>query len=147
MSEGLPPGHRVKKRGEFRRIQGRGRKVHTRHLLLLVHPSLRGAEHPRLGVTVTRKIGNAVARNRVRRRLREIFRRHRDLFPPASDVVVIVKRGAPDLSYDELLAEVRRAQRALRRAARAAAEASSEAEARERLEPPSGSVAAPEGSR
>jgi len=117
VSEGLPPGHRVKKRGEFRRIQGRGRKVHTRHLILLVHPSLCGADHARLGVTITKKVGNAVARNRLRRLLREIFRRHRELFPPASDVVIVAKRGAPTLSYAALLSELRRASKALHRAA------------------------------
>ncbi len=120
MSEGLPPGHRVKKRGEYRRIQSRGRKVHTRHLILMVHPSLRAADHARLGVTITKKVGNAVMRNRIRRLLREIFRRHRDLFPAASDIVVVVKRGARELSYVELLDEIRRARGALRRAAGAA---------------------------
>jgi len=50
------------------------------------------ADEPRLGITVTRKVGNAVFRNRAKRVIREAFRRKRDDLPPGTDVVVIVKR-------------------------------------------------------
>ena len=114
---GLRPADRVKKRGEFRQIQSHGAKVHTRHFILMVHPSLVEADHPRLGVTITKKVGNAVERNRVRRILREVFRRHREVFPAGSDVVIIAKRGAPELGFTEMLDELRRVKKALGRAA------------------------------
>jgi len=71
----------------------------------------------RVGITVTRKIGNAVERNRVKRVVREVFRRHRAWFPQGVDVVFIAKRGAPAVDYETLREEVRRAKRTLERRA------------------------------
>lgn len=56
---------------------------------------------------MTKKVGNAVERNRVKRVVREVFRTNRALFPPAHDVVFIAKKGAPSLGYDATLGEVR----------------------------------------
>lgn len=61
----------------------------------------------RLGVTASRKVGGAVVRNRVKRRIREVFRLHRELLPDASDVVVIARPGAGELSWTVLEREVR----------------------------------------
>jgi ribonuclease P protein component len=58
--------------------------------------------YPRLGLAVGRRVGGAVVRNRLKRRLREIFRRHRDVFPAPLDVVVIPLSGAERLSFDQL---------------------------------------------
>jgi ribonuclease P protein component len=62
----------------------------------------RGAEGggPRLGLTVSRKVGNAVVRNRVKRRIREWFRRERGCFGGAWDVVVIARREAAALDFE-----------------------------------------------
>jgi len=54
------------------------------------------SEPARLGITVTRKFGNAVARNRAKRLFREVFRRSSDLFPTGVDVVVIPKNRSAD---------------------------------------------------
>jgi ribonuclease P protein component len=53
----------------------------------------------RLGITASRKVGNAVIRNRIKRWVREIFRQNPQIFPRPVDVVVIVKRGIDDFSY------------------------------------------------
>lgn len=108
------PSDRLKRRADFRRVQSSRKRAHTKHYLLVVAP--KAGPQGRFGVTVTKKIGNAVARNRVKRVMREVFRRNRDLFP-AADVVVIAKRGAPRLGYHEALAELRKASPALFRAA------------------------------
>lgn len=55
----------------------------------------------RLGITVTKKTGNAVFRNRTKRLIREFFRRNKNLFPAGHDVVVMAKRNLPPLSYQE----------------------------------------------
>jgi ribonuclease P protein component len=55
----------------------------------------------RLGITVTKKIGNAVFRNRMKRLIREFFRRNKDLFPAGHDVVVMAKKNIPPLTYQE----------------------------------------------
>lgn len=62
---------------------------------------------------MTKKVGTAVQRNRIKRVVREVFRRNRHLFPPSHDVVFIAKRDAPQVSYDALLGELRRAARKL----------------------------------
>ena len=123
-SETFGAADRVRRRGEYRRIQSRGTKVHSRRFLWMVHPSLVGADHTRLGVVVTKKVGSAVRRNRIKRVLREVFRRHRELFPSASDVVAIAKHGldVDALGFHDLVDELRAARSNLQRAARRARE-------------------------
>ena len=102
MTEGHPPSARVRRRADYRRIQASRTRLHTRHFLVVILPG----PDQRLGITVTKKIGNAVVRNRVKRVLREVFRRNRELFPPGTDVVFIAKDGAGKLGYAAVLAEV-----------------------------------------
>ena len=60
----------------------------------------------RLGITASRKIGNAVTRNRCKRIVREVFRRNKDLFPQGADVVVIVKQNMVNKGYHEVRKEL-----------------------------------------
>ena len=62
---------------------------------------------------MTKKVGTAVQRNRIKRVVREVFRRNRALFPTGHDVVFIAKRNAADIDYHRALGEVRRASRRL----------------------------------
>lgn len=103
---------RLRKRYEFRQTQLQGRRIHTHHFLIVVRPN--ALQNTRLGITVTKKVGTAVERNRIKRVVREVFRRNRALFPPAHDVVFIAKRGASDLDHASALDEVRRAATKLR---------------------------------
>ena len=59
-------------------------------------------KRPRLGVTVSKRVGNAVIRNRVKRRIREWFRHARAGLPEHSEIVVIARRAARDLSGAEV---------------------------------------------
>lgn len=93
------------KRADFVRVQKRGRKLETKSLLILVHPGRRG--RTRLGIAVSKKYGSSVARNRVKRVVREVFRRNRSLFPKSSDVVVVPKRVRHRVDYHGLLQELR----------------------------------------
>lgn len=110
--ETFRPTDRVKRRADFRRVQSAGRKIHTPHYVVAVLPRPEGGP-TRLGITVTRKVAGAVGRNRVKRVMREVFRRNRELFPPACDVVVIAKEGAPSLGYPDALAELEGVRRGL----------------------------------
>lgn len=66
----------------------------------------RGDDAPaRLGITASRRVGNAVERNRARRRVREWFRQHEPL-PQGLDVVVILRAGAADVPHAELCADL-----------------------------------------
>lgn len=110
--ETLRPDDRLKRRVDFRRVQSSGRKIHTPHFVLAVLPRPEGGP-TRLGITVTRKVAGAVGRNRVKRVMREVFRRHRELFPVACDVVAIAKESAHTLGFADVLAEIQSAQRGL----------------------------------
>jgi ribonuclease P protein component len=80
-----------------------GQRVSSRSLLVFGLPNAVG--HARLGITVTRKIGNAVRRNRTKRMIREVFRRNRHRIPAALDLVVNAKVGIHERTYGELEAE------------------------------------------
>jgi len=83
---------RVRKRREFLQIQNAGRRIATRHFLVTY--LCRGEAPPRLGVTVTKKIGNAVVRNRVKRAVREAFRVNAATLARGASIVVIARDGA-----------------------------------------------------
>ena len=91
---------RLLKRDDFRRVYEQGRKLQGRYFTAFVLPSER--ERPRLGITTTRKIGNAVERNRARRLLREAFRKNKWLVPRGVDIVINVKRSLAEASYGDL---------------------------------------------
>lgn len=92
----FPGTLRLRKRYEFQQINQLGRKFHTPHFLVF---GLQEHTSPRLGVTVSRKVGAAVQRNRVKRYLREYFRTHRQRFQVIGSVSIIAKRGSADLEY------------------------------------------------
>lgn len=110
--EDLPRARRLRKRAGFLAVQGRGRKLHTDSFLVFVLPrrSKTADEHPplptRLGVTVSKKVGGAVARNRVKRLLREAFRRRKALFPQGLDLVFVAKRSAVEAHYEQVAREI-----------------------------------------
>ncbi len=104
--ESLPRRERVRKRREYVAVQGRGRKLHTDHFLVFVLP--RADSPTRLGVTVSKKVGGAVERNRVKRLVREAFRRSKTLFPQGLDVVFVAKRAAVEADFDQVIQEIER---------------------------------------
>lgn len=103
---------RIRRHDEFARAQRQGRRVSTPHFALLVSaregsPSPSDASPPpaRLGLVVSRKIGGAVQRNRVKRVCRECFRAWPDLLPPGVDLVVIARPGAQALGLAAVRSE------------------------------------------
>lgn len=110
--ERLASAERLRRRGDFVRCYRKGRRRHGALAILYAVPN--GLEHARLGVTASRKVGGAVVRNRLRRRVREIYRRwsERDELP-AMDLVVHLKPPAGDSDFQVLRAELLRLLRGL----------------------------------
>jgi len=111
------PVDRILESRDFRRISREGRRTAAHDFVLILSASREDDGRRRLGVSVSRRVGNAVVRNYVKRCVREWFRRERERLPRSSDVVVIARRPAADLdsrqiaqALDELVA------RALRKA-------------------------------
>lgn len=107
---------RIRRRSEYLAVQGRGTRIHSSFFLLLVLPNRRS--QPRLGITVSRKVGKAVVRNRIRRRVREVFRQNKAWFPAGLDVVVIAKRSAAGVSFSQVYEDLERCRPRLEREAR-----------------------------
>ena len=84
----------------FRRTYNRGKTAADSRLAIYVRRN--GQRHNRLGFTVSTKVGNAVVRNRVRRRLREIYRLNEDRLRSGFDVVVVARMRAADSRYHQL---------------------------------------------
>lgn len=93
-------GNRLRKRPEFLQLGDRGKRLFSRHFILVYDRS----RHPesRLGITVTKKIGPAVTRNRLKRICREYFRRHRNLLGAAYDIHIIARSAAAKAAHEEL---------------------------------------------
>ena len=89
---GFPKAARLRTRQEFLRVQQQGFKVSGQYLLALA--LRRDAGTPRVGLTVSNKVGIAVVRNRLRRMMRELVRHNLAAFPDAHDVVFIVSPKA-----------------------------------------------------
>jgi len=90
----------LKENYEFRRVYNKGKSGVSALLVVYARPNRSGRN--RLGLTVGAKLGHAVARNRVRRRLREIYRLAQPRLAQGYDIVVVARGRAVNASYHEL---------------------------------------------
>lgn len=108
---GLRKGTRLTDSPEFERVYKKGTAY--RGKLFSVHAFPGNSGNARLGLSVSKKVGNAVQRNGVKRRLREIFRSRLPDIREQTDFVVSARPAAADASYDELAEEFERSLRKL----------------------------------
>lgn len=113
-SERLTRDERLRRRREYLRCYRQGRRRHGSLAVLYFVPN--GLRHPRIGITASRKVGKSVARQRLKRRIKEIYRRckERPRLPPM-DLVVHLKPAAANAGYRELEVELLRLLRGLPR--------------------------------
>ena len=100
--ERFRPPDRIRKRAEYQTVYDRGQRIPSSSFVLFVLRNSAG--RPRLGITVTKRVGNAVRRNRAKRLIREIFRRHKAGLMNI-DIVVNGRSVLPDAPYRRVEAE------------------------------------------
>lgn len=97
--QGLPKRHRIRKDKEFRRVLDHGKRFAGSAVLVFAIPNQRGCS--RLGLIVSRRHGNAVRRNRIKRQFREIFRIRKTEIRGNFDIVLIPRLSSREKQYKD----------------------------------------------
>ena len=108
MGKGLysfPKACHLRKTSDFQRVRQGGKRRQSPHFIVVVLD--RSNSLTRLGLTVSRKVGGAVQRNRVKRLVREFFRNHFNSLSVGVDISIIAKRGAAEINYTRICEELR----------------------------------------
>ena len=90
----------LKKNSDFRRLYSRGKSAVNSYMVIYCRPNREN--HCRVGYTVSTKLGNAVTRNRIRRRLREIYRLNLPALKSGYDIVIVARRRCADGKYRKM---------------------------------------------
>ena len=93
----------LKKNYEFRRVYARGKSASTARIFLYCRKN--GKRGNRFGLTVSNKIGKAVQRNRIRRRLREIYRLNEGKMDRGYDIILVARHRSRDAEFQQLWAD------------------------------------------
>ena len=110
----FPKSRRLTRTAEFDHVRKKGTATRGGLITLAVAEAPGSKEQPRLGIITSRKVGGAVARNRARRRVREIFRKHQHQLKSGIWIVIIISARAGRATYAQLEDEwLRLARRAL----------------------------------
>jgi ribonuclease P protein component len=100
MNETLSPQERIRKKKDFSHLYKKGKRYNGKYLNLVYLAN--DLIFSRMAVIVSAKAGNAVKRNRVKRRIRALFRRNKDLFKSPYDIIVIARKEIIAASWPEL---------------------------------------------
>jgi|LGOV01.1.fsa_nt_gb ribonuclease P protein component len=98
------PAMRLHKSSDYKKLFDLGVKYHSKHLIVFTMQKNNGPT--RLGLTVSRKVGGAVTRNRLKRQLREIFRLSLSYSLENTDIMILAKKNASILDYHQLNQEL-----------------------------------------
>lgn len=107
LHQGLSHGERLRKRSDFLRAQEHGLRYAGRYLVVYALSAPASPTKARLGITASRKVGKAVVRNRVKRWVRESYRRLAARGSLAADVVVIARPSAATTTFQGVDGELR----------------------------------------
>ena len=95
-----PHSESLKKNRDFQLLYKEGKSRANRYLVLYVKEN--GLEKNRLGVSVSKKVGNSIVRHRITRLIRESYRLHEDMFNSGLDMVVVARKNAVNCSCQEI---------------------------------------------
>ncbi|EEQ79631.1 MULTISPECIES: ribonuclease P protein component [Staphylococcus] len=96
----MEKAYRIKKNADFQKIYKRGKSVANRQFVVYTYDN-KEQEHFRLGISVSKKLGNAVTRNKIKRAIRENFKVHKqDII--TKDIIVIARQPAKSMSTLEI---------------------------------------------
>ena len=100
--EGLSKKERLRKDKEFQAVFRKGKKLWINSILLIIYKP-NSLNYRRLGIVVSKKIKKATQRNKVKRWIRELFRRNKDWFPENCDIIIIPHPNLLNLEYKKLM--------------------------------------------
>lgn len=100
----LRKSEKIRKRSDFQAVYEKGKRIHSKSFIVLLSRNDKGTA--RFGITVSKKVGNAVRRNRIKRLVREFFRLNRDRIPESTDVVIIARKDLSLTRYRDVASEL-----------------------------------------
>lgn len=103
-SYSFPKNERLLKRGSFLKLSRFGRKIHTRYFIAAMLDA--ETDRTRIGITVSKKVGNAVERTRIKRIIREYYRKNRDAISGNRDINIIARKYVASRSNGEVRDEL-----------------------------------------
>lgn len=90
----------LKSNSDFRRVYRGGKSYANKYLVMYVLEN--GTDQNRLGISVSKKVGNSVVRHRITRLVRESYRLHENIFNSGLDIVIVARVGAKEVGYAEI---------------------------------------------
>lgn len=92
--------HSLKKNNEFQAVYRGGKSYANKYLVMYIKEN--GTERNRIGISVSKKVGNSVVRHRVTRLVRESYRLHEAVFNSGLDIVIVARPSAASVGYEEI---------------------------------------------
>jgi ribonuclease P protein component len=108
MADSFSRQERIRLKKDFKRGYEQGKKIVSSSFVLYLDAGNETQFYRRLGITVSKRVGNAVIRNRCKRLMREIFRKNKEQFPQGTDIVVVVRRKMVQKRYSAVQEELLR---------------------------------------
>lgn len=90
----------LKKNHQFQFVYKNGKSFANRYLVMYIKEN--GTEQNRIGISVSKKVGNSIVRHRVTRLIRESYRLHEAIFNSGLDIVIVARKSAASVGYEEI---------------------------------------------
>ncbi|MEK6589968.1 MAG: ribonuclease P protein component [Nitrospinota bacterium] len=99
-SESFNKKERLLKKWEYQKVFDKGWRINKRFFIIYGIRKVQG--FTRIGISVPKRVGSAIKRNKIKRLIREVFRRNKDRFIQSHDIVIVAKDGAEGLSFKDI---------------------------------------------